>query len=1636
MLHQAPLLKHLLMRAGCLLLGLTAAFTAAFALQPETAPGAEYASLLTWPWNAVWLGLLCVGMALYPLRQQTPDRQTANPFDKVFDNLPVPMAIMHMRDVVFVSANQEFQRLTRLSLDDIVGKTHEQVGFDVEPAEQQRFYACILAQERVRDYELTVRFFGLERVLLISSEHISFNGEACLLGSFQNITERKHAEERFAKAFHANPISMTIISRRNNRIIETNPSTLKLTGRTLAEMQGKTLREINVGITQEIWQEIRAQLLATGTLSDYEFKVNYQGREHVLLACAEHIDFNGEPCILWSQQDITERKLAEERFAKAFYANPLPMCINRASDLRFIAVNDSILRFTGFNREEMLGKTRREIGLVTDEATEQAILEQLQTHGSLRDFETTVKLKGVNRTFLVSVEFIVLDGERCSLWTTQDITERKRAEERFSKAFFKNPAPMCISRFADNRHLVVNESYEQLTGYSQAELAGKNAAELGFVIDPDSAARFQQTLLSTKSVRNFELEVKYRMGWRTVLVSAELLPLEGELSILWSLLDITERKQAEERFTKAFTANLLPMCILRFNSLEILHANEIFLRRTRRSLAEVSGKAPLEIGFGIDVAKINAITELLRATGSVQNYELHTSYQGRDVYFLTSAECMTLAGELCVLWSFQDITARVRAEKKFTRLFQSNPCELWICRLADHQVIEVNQQWEKDTGYTRAEVLGRTPAELGLRVSLAAIDQVYEIIQRKGAVHGLEFEYQDRFGQRSWGVCSGELLEIEGEPCVLWANQDITERKRAEEALRESELRYRRLVEDQLDFLVRWSPDGTRTFVNDSYCRFFGLQPAEAIGTSWFDLAALADDDPIRQKLAGLSSETPIVEWEHQCPAPDGSLAWTHWINRAFFDETGRVSEFQSVGRDITARKQAEERFAKAFYDNAVPMSIVRAEEDIIVEVNRAYHALTGYSREEAIGMTCTQVGFQFSAADYQQALAEMRSTGQFKTIEVAAVFKTGAKILLSSASLISFNGVECVLWSEQDITERKQAEAALQASETKFRTLAETSQAAIFITDKDRFLYANPAAETIFGYTPVEMLQRTFTGLVHPDSLPLITERYSAWLRGKPVPTRAELKIVTKSGAPRWIESAGESITIDGMLCYLSTILDITERREAEEALQASEAKFRALAETSQAAILIFDNTQFVYANPACKQLFGYTPAELSKCAIWDLLHPDSRAIAKQRYVARLRGAPVATRNEIKTRTKTGAARWVDYSLGQIEFGGQPYRIVMAFDITERKQAEEELRVSEERFAAAFNASPDAMAITTFEEGRFVLVNDAWVGVFGISRAAALGQQYQNLSIWVDEAQRNYVFKQVRSTGSVVDYEANGRTAKGQTRTFLTTAKLIKLGAETFVLSVSRDITERKRVEVELQTSQAQLRNLAGRLQTIREEERTAIAREIHDELGQALTGIKMDLKWLEQLLPPEAEPARERLTSIYGLIGNTVQGVRQLATSLRPGVLDDFGLAAALEWQARDFTARTGIACGFEELPEELPLEPAQATALFRIFQETLTNVARHAEASQINARLSYENNSLCLQIHDNGKGITANEIEHNRSLGLVGMRERALLLGGTFSIAGSPGAGTTITVQIPLTTHLEPTPKIPTSTNGEHA
>jgi PAS domain S-box-containing protein len=354
--------------------------------------------------------------------------------------------------------------------------------------------------------------------------------------------------------------------------------------------------------------------------------------------------------------------------------------------------------------------------------------------------------------------------------------------------------------------------------------------------------------------------------------------------------------------------------------------------------------------------------------------------------------------------------------------------------------------------------------------------------------------------------------------------------------------------------------------------------------------------------------------------------------------------------------------------------------------------------------------------------------------------------------------------------------------------------------------------------------------------------------------------------------------------------------------------------------------------------------------------------------------------------------------------------------DTTARKEFENKLIENEKKYRLLFQNNPLPMIIIELDSYSILDVNQSAILNYGYSaeefqhlrledlRLDSEKTKYLNFVKSVDENNFNAgVWTHMKKNGQLMQVEI--------------IAYSMSINSKPCRLILCNDVTDKIKTQEEIKHSRDQLRQLSSHLEKVREDERTSIAREIHDELGQQLTGLKMDASWIAKKIKSDDETVNVKIEGMIRLIDDTVKTVRKIASELRPGILDDLGLVAALDWQSREFEKRTGINCSFSYDSLETNFNKPIATGIFRIYQEALTNVARHAKASAVVSSLRVTADAeVEMIISDNGIGIPQSNKER-KTLGLIGMSERAIMLNGILKIHSNVGKGTTIKLKIPL-------------------
>jgi PAS domain S-box-containing protein len=465
--------------------------------------------------------------------------------------------------------------------------------------------------------------------------------------------------------------------------------------------------------------------------------------------------------------------------------------------------------------------------------------------------------------------------------------------------------------------------------------------------------------------------------------------------------------------------------------------------------------------------------------------------------------------------------------------------------------------------------------------------------------------------------------------------------------------------------------------------------------------------------------------------------------------------------------------------------------------------------------------------------------------------------------------------------------------------------------------------------------------------------------------------------------------------------------------------------------------------ANAEFTRLFQYSPGEVVGVNLDRLLGVPGGE--RTGAVERMLTSASKVWRQTRRRRRDGSVIEVSHTGAPLTQNGQPVALYEVYhDLTSQLRAEATITGQERLLEAFFTqsldgfffmmldqpirwddaADKDALINYAWGHHRITRVNGAMLSQYGFTREQMIGLTPADLYAH-DPAEGRAAWRRFFDAGRT---HTVTRERKADGTPILIEGDYVCLyddeGRITGHFGIQRDITERTRQEQALRESEEslrrsrqELRDLAARLQTVREEERTRIARELHDELGQALTGLKLDLSWVRGRLTRQQSDLSERMQALVSRVDGTVDAVRRIATELRPGVLDLLGLVAAIEWQAQEFGRRTGIETNLAIHSDQSPLDDARATTVFRILQEALTNVARHAQASEVRITYSRDRDQIMLEVADNGRGFAQDQLAGRRSLGLVGIRERAIACGGELELTAKPGQGTVVKVRIPL-------------------
>nr|MBI9044627.1 PAS domain S-box protein [Anaerolineaceae bacterium] len=943
----------------------------------------------------------------------------------------------------------------------------------------------------------------------------------------------------------------------------------------------------------------------------------------------------------------------------------------------------------------------------------------------------------------------------------------------------------------------------------------------------------------------------------------------------------------------------------------------------------------------------------------------------------------------------------------------------------------------------------------------------------------LRTEETTQFGSRTVYTETRKIpVKVNGKVTgVLTVLLDVTDRKLAEMQIRKSEERYRSVVQDNPVMICSYLPDGVITFVNQAYTEYYQKPAKDIIGKTILDVIPEYDRERVLSYINGLTVDHPVQTHEHEVVIKNGEVRWNRWVNRALFDGQGKVILYHSIGEDITDQKkmetallESESKMQSIF--RVAPTGIGMVVNRVITEVNLKFCEITGYSKEDLIGKSARLV---YPSQEEFEKVGRVKydEISKFGTGVVETVFlrKDGIlrNILLASTP-IDVNDLSAgVIFTALDITDLKETESSLMASEKKFRKMFENNPNIMILANLDTrtILDINSAYTRKLGYSKEEVLNLPGNlGFSIADQVK--KKKLFDSLSSSSKLDGIELDFITMKGNLINGLAFSESILVGDEILHIVTIVDVSERKQAELLLQDRERKLIEAQNIAQLGDFNFDlKTGFWKSSQALDKIFGIDETYSRDIQGWlDLVHPEHQNLMNFYLNEHVFSQGNDFSIEFKViSNKSLQEKWV-LGLGEWVFDNDQQPVEMfgtIQDITDRKNNEEIFRETQDQLQ--FLHEIDSTILEDLDP------QDIAKSIIGRLRKY-MGSQWAMIKVMNKEknsfqilaSDSNKDFMSIRSVDTLLEFYADAEETLARGDVFrvknyqggedlaiqayevgisetiivplfihdsvIGTIELSYQAPGQFVQAredLVRQVANQLAIAIQkaqllkkIQDSRNRAQILAQKVVSAQEDERRTISRELHDESGQVLTALKIQLDLIRADLPPELEDVRSQLADVSNLAGSTMDSLRSLAHGLRPPVLDTIGLEITLHELCRDFSNRVGLKIVFKadkipKLPEVIQI------SLYRFLQEALTNVVKHSQANKVNVNFLVEETEVVLGVEDDGVGFDMKRIfreeKISTGMGLTSMTERIELIGGKLMIESQDGCGTYLTAKVPM-------------------
>jgi len=1232
---------------------------------------------------------------------------------------------------------------------------------------------------------------------------------------------------------------------------------------------------------------------------------------------------------------------------------------------------------------------------------------------------------------------------------SKDITERKMAEESMRRsesqllASIENTPNVAVQWYNRKGEVVFwNRASENIFGWKSEQAVGKTLDQL--IHTPEAAAEFVATLKRVEetgeTIGPSEFSFKRRDGGNGYCVSTifSIPSIDGEPRFVCMDVDITQRKLAEQKLKSSEE---------RYRSLVEQASDGILVTDLQGDIIDLNSRLCSMFGYSMQEAINKNVTDFLHPDDIKGQPLRYSQLQGDQSLLLErvavhkdgttfNIELNTkLIGEGKALSVIRNVSERKKAdrmikesEERYRTLVEHASDPILIYSL-DGKIIDYNNAFMTTLGYQKKDIENLRLFDLLFEEDLKTNPLRFGKIKKGMSVH------DERRARRKDGSAIPVELNSKMMPDgnIMVIARDITDRKKAEEEILKTNARFEVLSKATSDIVWDWDILNNSIWWNDNYYSSLGINKEQEFTNidHWYNRIHPDDLDRVRKEVEKARMDNSTLR-SHEYRYAKGDGTYLYFLDRSFVMRNPDGHPYRMIGSmvDMTPIyaaqqevKESENRL-RTIYETEPECIKLLDQKGKLLDMNPAGLAMIEADDLDMVkGKTVTGI----VTPPYQKAFEKLTRDvfkGQSGTLEFEIVGLKGTRRWLETHAVPMKNAVgkiTSLLGVTRDVTEKRKIIQELKKNKDFQESILSALASAICVIDKNGVIISTNETWVQFAKENGAVL-----GAVEKDANYLLTcknsvksgDHYaSKALKGIMRVLKREVEFFSMEypcHSPeinRWFQMRVTVFKGDVGGAVISH-LDITQRKIAEEAVRESEEKYRTLVEQAVDAIALYDAFgKILDVNTGSVKLLGYSKKELTQMFLSDVLTKEEIKENPVRYDVLQKGE--STVKQRMMRRKDGSEVKTEVRSQQLPDG----RFLSVIrDLTERVTAQEQIKKEKELSDSIINSLPGLFYLID-ETGKEIRWNKLKEDISGYSSEEI--SRMENCLAFFEGSEKELVRQRIKNgfvTGST-DVEAHLVTKDGRKILFYFTGIAVEYEGKKCLIGTGIDISDRKKAEMELEESYKAIRMLTEHLQNIREDERTHIAREIHDELGQKLTVLKMDISWINKKINSKEDVVKTRMKELLGMLDETVKAVRRISSDLRPSLLDDLGLTAAMEWQLHEFEKRFSIRTSFNSPDFGTTLPEAMKTGLFRIFQESLTNVARHSRAKKVTVTLSRENGSVILSVTDDGVGFDKQNVANKKTLGILGMKERTSMIGGSYEIISKLGKGTKVVVTVPI-------------------